>query len=615
MSLSSELISQFVKATKDSAPKQTKTTYNATVVKYDGKTFVRIDGSDLLTPVQSASTVSEGDRVTVGIQDHTATVTGNLTDNSASSKTVEKHDSKINEFDVIIAYKVTAEDLEAVNATIESLRAKVASIDSLDVFQADIDNLQAKFAELDTVKAEDVEALNAEIENLEAKFAEVGDLTVDELEAINAEITNLKGYTADYTYVSADVIKAVRASVKELETSKLSVKDAAIKYANIDFSNIGQAAIESFYAKSGIIKDLTISEGVITGELVGVTIKGDLIEGGTVKADKLVVLGEDGLYYKLNFEGGEFKEGEVVPTDSLHGSVITAKSIVAEKISVDDLVAFDATIGGFNITDHSLYSGVKASIDNTTGGVYLDDAGQVAFGDGTNFIKCFKDADGNWKLELSANSIRLSASDKTVEQEIQDVKTNTIKEVIVQYALSDSTSTAPVSGWSEVSPEWTTGKYMWQRINYTYNNGTVKEGTPTCIAGAKGDPGQNGDGSSGRGVAGIATQFYLSISNLGPNGGEWTDEMPDWSPGYYLWTRTKITYTNPDSVEYTEPICDSSWEAINEIEIGARNLIRNSTTMSFKDYYFYYMPLEDGDYILDENGNFLLDENGNTLAA
>ena len=64
-----------------------------------------------------------------------------------------------------------------------------------------------------------------------------------------------------------------------------------MKYASIDFSNIGIAAMEKFYSESGLIKNVVVGDQTITGELVGVTIKGDLIEGNTIKADKLVIKG------------------------------------------------------------------------------------------------------------------------------------------------------------------------------------------------------------------------------------------------------------------------------------------------------------------------------------
>jgi hypothetical protein len=85
-----------------------------------------------------------------------------------------------------------------------------------------------------------------------------------------------------------------------------------------------------------------------------------------------------------------------------------------------------------------------------------------------------------------------------------------------------------------------------------------------------------GKGDIGTGVASIEEEYYLSTSKDSLKDGSWTTESPKWSYGKYVWTRSKITYSNPESVEYTTPLCDSSWEAVNELEIGGRNLILNS---------------------------------------
>ena len=77
--------------------------------------------------------------------------------------------------------------------------------------------------------------------------------------------------------------------------------------------------------------------GTITGNLIGVTISGDLIEGNTIVAEKLVIKGDDGLYYKLNTDGVT-TESEQTDYNSLNGNVIRAKSVTAEKINVSDLV-------------------------------------------------------------------------------------------------------------------------------------------------------------------------------------------------------------------------------------------------------------------------------------
>lgn len=413
MSLSSELISQFAKIAADKKKTSTESTTYGTTVMYNGKAYVKLDGSDLLTPVETTSSVSDGDRVTVTIKNHTATITGNTTDPAASSAVVKEQGT-------ITAYKVSTDELEAINASIENLQAITAKFDNMTAINADIENLKAKYADLEYVDVETLKAVNAEIESLEAKFGDFENLSADDLEAITAEIQKLKGYTANFTYVIVDVLNAHKAEIDELDAKKLTAEQADIKYANIDFSNIGQAAITKVFAESGIIKDLVVSEGNITGQLVGVTIKGDLIEGNTIIAEKLVVRGSDGILYKLNMEAGTFAGGEAVPDDSLHGSIIAAKSITAEKVSVNDLVAFDATIGGFKITDHSIYSGVKESVNNTTRGSYLDDEGQVAFGDSTNYLKYYKDQNGKYKLAISADSLVFSSNNKTVETVIKE---------------------------------------------------------------------------------------------------------------------------------------------------------------------------------------------------
>ena len=83
------------------------------------------------------------------------------------------------------------------------------------------------------------------------------------------------------------------------------------------------------------------------------------------------------------------------------------------------------------------------------------------------------------------------------------------------------------------------------------------------------DDGAKGD--TGTSVSSMTTEFYLSTSKLTQTGGSWSTEMPTWSSGMYLWTRTKIVYSNPDSIEYTTPVCDSSWEASNESAKTATN--------------------------------------------
>lgn len=314
------------------------------------------------------------------------------------------------------------EDLDVVKENVETLVADNATINSkLTANEASINSLVAKDAEIDgKLTAQDASIKKLDAEKLSAEDANLTYATIESLKATDATIANISGDYASFKDTTTETLKAQTADIVDLKANKLSATDADFRYANIDFTNIGKAAMEYFYAQSGLIKDVTVGDQTITGELVGVTIKGDLIEGNTIVADKLVIKGDDGLYYKLNTDGSTV-EKEQTDYNSLKGSLIQAKSITAEKISVNDLVAFDATIAGFSITDSALYSGAKASATNGTRGIYLGKDGQVSFGDDQNYIMYFKDTDGSWKLAISANSITFS-SGRNIEDVISSMQ-------------------------------------------------------------------------------------------------------------------------------------------------------------------------------------------------
>ena len=358
--LSTDLVKQFVESTHDETEtKEPSRFYGTASVRPDG-IYVILDGSTIPTPVSMATDAQTGDRVLVEIVNHQARVIQNI--NKSNSD--------------IVAGRIEHDE----TGVFQELRVGKEYVDTLIASDITADSIVA-----DRAKIEDLEAENV---------------------TINKKLT------------------AAEASIGDLETNKLSAEDADIRYLNVDFSKIDKAWLQEFYAQSGIIKDLVIGESTVTGHLVGVTISGDLIEGNTVKADKLVIKGEDGLYYKLNIEGGSTvteKLTKEMLQNGLDGNNIIANTITAEKISVDDLIAFDATIGGFNIGTNSIYSGVKDSINNTTRGIYLDNEGQLYFGDDTNYIRYYKAADGKYKLVVSSESV-MFGNGISVEEAFEELR-------------------------------------------------------------------------------------------------------------------------------------------------------------------------------------------------
>lgn len=539
MGLSNDLLTQFARITRDDNKAKTSTTKYGTAVKYGDEMYVRIDGSDMLTPMESTVVAKPGDRVVVTIENHQVVATGNLTTPSARSDTVGSLSDQV-------FHKVTADEIDAVNASLDNITAITVKTEYAEIVEADIEKLRAKLIDTEHLSADDIKAINAEIENLEAKVGTFENLSADELQAIFGEITNLKGYTADYTYVSAEILDAVKAQIKELKVTVIDAETGNFKFANVDFSNIGKAAMEYFYAQSGLIKDVTIGDQTITGELVGVTIRGDLIEGNTVVADKLVIKGKDGLYYKLNTDGVT-TETEQTDYNSLNGQIIRAKSITAEKIKVEDLVAFGATIGGFKIGDTSIYSGVKESVDNKTRGIYMDNQGQIAFGDATNFIKYYKDQNGNYRLEVSAESIVFGSSGTDVEEAVKNAQAAAdaaIVSSIEQFYHSDSPTELTGGKWSLVEPIWTDGKYVWRRTKNTYGDGHT-DYTPSesgvCITGNTGT-----NGTSVEVTSSDITYATSASGTTAPTSG-WGPNVPTVANGQYLWTKTVVNYSDGNS--------------------------------------------------------------------
>lgn len=124
-----------------------------------------------------------------------------------------------------------------------------------------------------------------------------------------------------------------------------------------------------------------------------------------------------------------------------------------------------------------------------------------------------------------------------------------VKSVAEQYYLSTSYSTPTGGSWQTSVPAWQDGKYIWTRVVITYTNNTYTETDPVCVTGGKGP-----SGNDGVGISAVDVLFYLSISSSSLEGGAWSTTSPTWEDGKYLWTKTKVTYTNGSTWE-SDPVC------------------------------------------------------------
>lgn len=94
--------------------------------------------------------------------------------------------------------------------------------------------------------------------------------------------------------------------------------------------------------------------------------------------------------------------------------------------------------------------------------------------------------------------------------------------------------------------------WLSQKVAASASSGTW--GTPVRIVGADGKPGAKGD--DGVSVTSTEVEYYLSTSETELSGGTWQPAAPTITDGTYLWSRTKITYSNGQTA-YTGAYCIS----------------------------------------------------------
>lgn len=124
-----------------------------------------------------------------------------------------------------------------------------------------------------------------------------------------------------------------------------------------------------------------------------------------------------------------------------------------------------------------------------------------------------------------------------------------VKSVSEQYYLSTSYSTTTGGSWSTTVPAWKDGKYIWTRSVITYTDNSYTETKPVCVTGGKGP-----SGNDGKGVKSFGILYYLSTSSSSLVGGSWSTTPPTWQNGKYLWSKTKVTYTDNSTWE-SDPVC------------------------------------------------------------
>ena len=632
MALSKNLISDFVKATTDDKKTAEETTLYGTIVEYNGSKYVRLDGSDMLTPYTATVAAKAGERVRVSVGKHSATVTGNVSSPAARTGDVEELGQKVDTFDAVVANKATIKDLEVERARVDDLVAdNVVIKNQLTADSAEIKDLKADNVDIKgKLTARDAEIENLKANKIDAEVVSANYATIKNLEATQASVKELSANKANITDLTA-----ATGRIDNLESKNIETDNLVAKKADIDLANVNNAWINKGVLKDGSIGSAAIHEGAVTNAKIAdatieaakiKSINADSIVAGTIKTERLIIAGPDGqdsIVKAINIANG-VSEAEV-----------NGQKIQAASIDVVDLSAFQAKIAQFDMSQNAIYSG-KLAINDPTSGVYISTTG-LGLGDGALTSKKESPiqmyADGVFKLKGKNSSLEFNPVTDMLDINVSNFRIgskeaatvdNTIKSTLEQFYLSTSPTSLVGGSWSNNQPAWTEGKYIWRRNFVTYgddrteftpsengvcitgNTGAQGARGPQGAAGPKGETGPQGPkgatgpqgptgpkgetgaqgpqgnpgstGPQGVSVTTIKVQWYKSTSNTAQAGGSWSDTQPNWESGKYIWTRSHITFSNGNTTT-TNPVLAN---AINNANANASNAVSTANTANNK---------------------------------
>ena len=224
--------------------------------------------------------------------------------------------------DKLDAGSVTAEKIAA--GAVEATKIKAGSItaDKLDAGAITAEKIAANAVEADKIKAGAVTANKISANAVEADKIKAGAVTTDKIEA--GAVTTGK--------LDAGSVTAEKIASKTITADLIKAKTITADSGIIDDSAIGTAQI---------------ADGSITSAKI-VELNADLIKTGTLSAERLLLVGDDGVIYKINAASSGLSMTELAKDqykNYINGTVIVAKSITAAQIAAQTITGNEILAG------------------------------------------------------------------------------------------------------------------------------------------------------------------------------------------------------------------------------------------------------------------------------
>lgn len=394
--LSSDLISQFVRITNDTKKTPTESTVYGTAVEYENKMYVRLDGSELLTPVTTTADMVAGERVTVLIKNHSATVMGNVSSPSARTDTVNGIASSVTTLNSVMANKVDTEQLNATNANVSNLSADVAELKEATITSAEIAELKADNVTIkETLTAQKATIEDLQADKLDVNVANAQFATIENLNATNADVHNLESTYADFEVATTNKFTAVDASISELEAGQAKITSLETDVADIstlmfgsatgdtiqtNFSNAVIAQLGAAQIKSAMIESVS-ADKITAGDIITNNVRVKSEDGSLIISDETMQISDEN---RVRVQIGKDDSGDYsINIWDAAGNLMFSKggitdSAIKQAIIRNDMVSDTANIAAHKLDIDSLFSEINGSTNTIKSSkVYLDDEKQT----------------------------------------------------------------------------------------------------------------------------------------------------------------------------------------------------------------------------------------------
>lgn len=298
--------------------------------------------------------------------------------------------------DALQAKSVTAEKIAAGSVTADAIQAGSISTDKLAAGSVTAEKLQAGSVTTEKLDAGAVTAEKLQAGSVTTEKLDAGAVTANKLSAgsVTAEKLDAGAVTADKIRASAVTSEKIKAgAVKADHIDAGSVTAEKIQAGSITADRLKAYIItaDSGLIANGAIGTAQIADSSITSAKV-VSLSADVITAGTLSAERLVIVGEDGVIYRINASSAglsaselskdqykNYLNGTVIVANSITAAQIAAKTITgneiaanaikAANIDVVELFASEATIAQINAMDISGNQYLKLAVKNAVDAV------------------------------------------------------------------------------------------------------------------------------------------------------------------------------------------------------------------------------------------------------